>query len=98
MTNHERNRRGLTNNPYCKLCPREVVDFNHIFRKCKRVRNVWLHVWVMMGVATTKNTSFMNWVVGNIRAKVVRGVKGVWNEKFAACLWWVWRWMNVGTF
>ena len=52
MMNYERNRRGLTDNPYCKLCSREVEDLNHIFRKCKTMRNFRLHALRDDGVAT----------------------------------------------
>ena len=41
MTNEERNRKGLTSNPFCKAYPGEVEDLNHIFRYYMKSIPIW---------------------------------------------------------
>ena len=41
MTNHERARRGFTDNPYCRCCPDNIEDLNHVFRTCAKARSFW---------------------------------------------------------
>ena len=38
MTNKERHKRRLTDNPDYKICPNKVEDINHIFKVCRRVK------------------------------------------------------------
>ena len=44
LTSLERTRRGITVDPYCKCCPREDEDLNHIFRSCKKACPIWRHL------------------------------------------------------
>ena len=41
MTNKERCHRGMSTDPYCKSCHGKEEDFNHLFRGCSKVREVW---------------------------------------------------------
>ena len=41
LTNCERSKRGLTQDPFCSICSDQVEDLTHVFRDCPPASSVW---------------------------------------------------------
>ena len=90
MTNKGRHKRRFTDNPYCKICPEEIEDLNHIFKEYKRVNNFWECFMEKRWLDKTQGLTFWDCINWNLWEKTVVGDEGVWTKFFASCVWWTW--------
>ena len=98
LTNRERHERGMTTNPHYHHCSEEVESLDHIFRFCSRTKNLWPHIFDEKVWRLTKDMPFEGWFEWNLKKKDLLGAEGAWQDKFAPCLWWIWRWRNDSVF
>ncbi|CAN1259084.1 Putative ribonuclease H protein At1g65750 [Linum perenne] len=63
LTNSERNRRHMTTEDCCRLCPNSTEDSLHVLRDCRSARDFWLrlrvHSWIAGVRETMKASSFL---------------------------------------
>lgn len=98
MCNHERFKRGLTNNDICPICISKREDVKHVIRGCQAAREVWEqiiptrnpHGYLLMDLDT--------WLDLNIAGKLNGGNDTHWSMRFAITTWWIWKWRNEKVF
>ncbi|KAK9009988.1 hypothetical protein V6N11_036508 [Hibiscus sabdariffa] len=95
MTNMERHRQGLTENPSCTHCD-SVESIDHILRGCLYARNVWSLIFGANQITITFFTDDMkSWLLTNLRSNASLPYSMVpWNTLFATICWHIWKARN----
>ncbi|KAK8655984.1 hypothetical protein V6N13_108546 [Hibiscus sabdariffa] len=102
MSNMERHRRGLTENPSCIHCGL-VESIDHILWGCPYARNVWFLIFGANQMTITFFTGDMKpWLLTNLRSNASPPYSTVpWSTLFASICWHIWKSQNenvsVGT-
>ena len=95
LTNVNRAKRGMTNDPLCPLCELEYEDTKHITRHCSEAQRVWAFFFGnRMGIHGNR-LGFREWIEEN-----VMGCKHQedWPTKFITTIWYLWKWQNAACF
>jgi len=69
MTNINRAKRGLTDNPFCAGCETAYEDVDHVLRACPRAKAIWQYIVNMNLGKKGFNEDFHSWVLLNLRDK-----------------------------
>lgn len=90
LTNYEKWRRNLREDPCCSLCGAMEETCLHAIRDCPEAKQVWL-----LFVETSLQQNFFlmsleDWLLWN--TSKARGRE--WQSKFALVCWWNWKWRN----
>ena len=67
MTNQERFRRKMAPDPCYQFCLGEPEDLNHVFRCCRRVRDLWSYMVDNRKRHQWNRYLFQAWVMENIK-------------------------------
>lgn len=95
LTNENRVRRGFASNPNCLNCLDSVEDINHILRSYIMASDVW-HYSNQGGQGIhNPNLELEECIIRNINHTTY---EPHWSTKFAAIIWWIWRWRNENCF
>ena len=97
LSNLERTRRRLTEDPFCHGCTRDVEDLGHIFRKCSCVGPLWQRAMGESVKAQDGNLPFKEWVRYNLLSCLHQYDEN-WKEHFVVCPWWLWKWRDEEVF
>ena len=62
MTNWERMRRRLWDNPHCHCCADEKEDLSHLFRKYTRAQPVWYRLTGDRAGLDAQNLQLPKWI------------------------------------
>ncbi|XP_074318679.1 uncharacterized protein LOC141655501 [Silene latifolia] len=93
MTNYNRVRRGLSDDPICPRCNEEDETIEHLLRNCP----VSTDIWNLLGDGASSNEfytdQFHHWVAKNA-SNGSSISSSTWSMKFAITCWWLWRWRN----
>lgn len=83
ISNQERWNRGLTQDPYCKFCPGEVQDLNHIFSQCSRAGHIWQDTHALA----------MEYEPG-----LKQDQENTAGRASSHLYWWIWQWWKAAVF
>ncbi|CAI9754113.1 unnamed protein product [Fraxinus pennsylvanica] len=67
LTNYDRNRRHLTDDPSYPICHNGVETISHVLRDCLIAKALWLKLLPLSDNAGFFDLNFNDWMVGNLR-------------------------------
>jgi len=91
MTNLNRTRRGLTNDPFCSVCGSEFEDVEHVLRTCPRAAWIWRQFARVNLGKHDSEACYRNWFLQNL---ATTGQDKTWSTSFLIILWYLWQWRN----
>ena len=83
--------------PYCHYCPQDLEDLCHLFRNFTKVKPFWQRVMTEEEKKGNIILPFQEWLRWNLTYSIP-GERDTWKEKFATCLWFIWKWRNDEVF
>ena len=89
LSNAERVRRKLLDNPICNICLAPEENLDHLLRKCPNAHNTWQELEVVGMHCTARDAGFENWLYQNISG---HHENPEWAERFVITLWFIWKW------
>lgn len=99
MTNFNRWKRGLTQNPGCSRCNCDKEDVVHMVRDCVASKVVWEAVLPRYPQPNFfSQTSVRDWIHEGLRSDAARRASFGWKEVMAIVAWCLWRWRNEEVF
>jgi len=91
MTNWNRSKRGLADNPFCATCESAYEDVDHVFRLCPRASAI-RQFFTSINLGTKGyNGEFHTWLLLNLKDTEQ---EVTWPAKFLLILWYIWKWRN----
>ena len=63
-------------------------------RYCKMVQPIWEKMVGEEDYRGSQTLPFMDWLCRKLEGGRLQGRNSGWQERFALCLWWIWRWRN----
>ncbi|KAK9029503.1 hypothetical protein V6N11_026617 [Hibiscus sabdariffa] len=98
MTNLERCKRKLTDDPYCPLCHREVESILHTLRDCVYIRQYWRRIVPQVLLNTFFSSSAQDWLRHNLYSNILFRTNLPWKLVFSSILWHIWKNRNDAIF
>lgn len=98
MTNVERTRRKITTNSSCGVCAGQQEDLDHLFRHCREARGIWSAFLRPRVLHALDRLQWEAWFRANLTGDKSMGFNADWPQKFAICIWWIWKWRNEAVF
>ncbi|KAL2898047.1 hypothetical protein RDABS01_039829, partial [Bienertia sinuspersici] len=93
MSNANRVKRRISDDPGCPRCGGPEETLLHLFRDCPIAQNIWRSVGGPACYSSFFLGDIHQWVAKNLRAEGLIYAK-IWPTSFAVTLWWIWRWRN----
>ncbi|KAK9041425.1 hypothetical protein V6N11_016527 [Hibiscus sabdariffa] len=91
LTNGERQRRHLTEDPSCTICGAVNEDVSHVLRECFVARSLWSRLVKIERLEEFLRMKFCKWLILNVRQPDYFPVHGVdWDVLFGSLLWCLW--------
>ncbi|XP_074305989.1 uncharacterized protein LOC141641217 [Silene latifolia] len=97
MTNYNRVRRGIHDDPICPRCFEEDESTDHHLRRCPYSRELWDLLGECVVSPSFFTLPFKTWISKNASDGIPLASHD-WSMKFAITCWWIWRWRNNVTF
>ncbi|CAI9764306.1 unnamed protein product [Fraxinus pennsylvanica] len=94
LTNYDRNRRHLTDDPSCPVCHNGVETISHVLRDCLIAKALWLKLLPLSDNARFFDLNFNDWMVGNLRNGSTAWENLDWRMLFGFTCWYIWTWRN----
>lgn len=92
LSNTNRAKRNLTNNPHCAICEDQDESIIHILKDCKAAREVWRQVGGPANAVSFKSRTLQKWLIKNIKYQNRLDLAPeTWHVFFAILVWWLWR-------
>lgn len=92
LTNTNREKRGLTNDPLCPVCELEYEDVDHVIRRCPEAQIILDYFYDQHLGVRGDGLDFRTWVKKN----VLNEQGGAdWPTKFTIIAWYIWKWRNA---
>ena len=89
LTNAERFRRNMSQNPHCAICLNEMEDLDHLLRRCPQAVGMW-HALQAKGLYyLASDATCHQWVQLNMRGA---HEDPDWPTKFMITVWYLWKW------
>jgi len=88
LTNANREKRNLTNNPLCPLCELEYETMDHALRHCPKALTVWQYFQSNGLGKVERQLGFQQWIKYNI---LNNNFGEDWTTKFVVILWYIWK-------
>ena len=66
LTNLEKMKRRITDDPYCHCCPQDLEDLCHLFRNCTKVKPLWQRVMTKEEKKGNIILPFQEWLRWNL--------------------------------
>jgi len=88
MTNWNRTRRGLTDDPFCIVCDSAYEDIEHVLRSCPKAKEVWRFFARLKLGTRAYDADFRSWFIANLTDMQQ---DGTWPTKFLIILWFLWK-------
>ncbi|KAK8589616.1 hypothetical protein V6N12_024010 [Hibiscus sabdariffa] len=98
MTNLERYKRTLTNDPLCPLCHRPEESTLHTLRDCVNLRQIWQKIVPQTLSNTFFSMSIKDWLRQNLCSNILFQNNISWKLVFASILWQFWKNRNDAVF
>ncbi|XP_074290582.1 uncharacterized protein LOC141617299 [Silene latifolia] len=93
MTNYNRVRRGIHDDPLCPRCREEDESTDHLLRNCPYSKEIWYLLGESAINPLFYTLPFQNWISKNA-SNALPLASHNWSMKFAITCWWIWRWRN----
>lgn len=97
MSNKNRMRRGLTDDPLCLSCGEEETSL-HILRDCPNARRIWNAFPSQIFQQAYGDTTIQKRVATNMSKEFTDEITMCWPSTFTVTIWWLWRWRNQHCF
>ncbi|XP_074301475.1 uncharacterized protein LOC141632870 [Silene latifolia] len=97
MSNANRARRGLTEDPCCGSCGDLEETSLHLLRDCSEARKVWSLFSVPKSQRFFEGFSVREWAIDNLSCGKTAEFES-WPSMFAVIVWWIWKWRNCRVF
>ncbi|XP_038688673.1 uncharacterized protein LOC119987842 [Tripterygium wilfordii] len=94
LCNSERVRRGFTDVPFCKNCPGEIEDVDHLFRRCPMAVHIWNLLMPPVEIRCQNLMGFQDWLSYNLCKNSVTDLGASWDTMFVVAIWSIWRSRN----
>lgn len=91
LTNYQRVRRHITNDPSCNICSYHCEDLNHTFRHCDNAMTVWNNLASRPPNLLSGPNNFFDWIYSHLNSKAKSFRHLPWSSVFAAALWFIWK-------
>ncbi|CAN1157552.1 Putative ribonuclease H protein At1g65750 [Linum perenne] len=91
LTNSERNRRHMTTEDCCRLCPNSTEDSLHVLRDCRSARDFWVNF-----APVSKDASFFTGTIQEWLPKYIGDAD--FGLQFGIALWLIWKTRNEDIF
>ncbi|KAK9019411.1 hypothetical protein V6N11_053935 [Hibiscus sabdariffa] len=98
MTNLERCKLQLTDDPHCPLCHREVESILHTLRDCVYLRQYWRRIVPQAFLNTFFSSSVQGWLRQNLHSNILFCTNLPWKLVFSSILWHTWKNRNEAVF
>ena len=93
LTNEERMRRRMTDDPRCHCCRDKIEGLDHLFHACRDARLIWDKLLNEGAKKRYMGLPFREWIRWDLKLDLLNE-EMPWKELFVICLWWIWRWRN----
>ncbi|XP_074287668.1 uncharacterized protein LOC141612819 [Silene latifolia] len=97
MTNYNRVRRGLADDPFCPRCYTEDETPDHLLRRCPKSEELWMQLGDYAAYESFYTESYPVWISKNASNTPSLSSPN-WSMKFAITCWWIWKWRNNEVF
>ncbi|KAL4304437.1 hypothetical protein GQ457_10G025090 [Hibiscus cannabinus] len=95
LTNSERNRRHLTDDPSCSICGEAFESISHVLRGCGAARSIWPCVIQRDKIAEFLSMNVQQWLLLNLQEpNYFPKVSADWDIMFGSLLWLLWKRRN----
>ncbi|KAK9941797.1 hypothetical protein M0R45_007491 [Rubus argutus] len=94
LTNVNRVKRNLTQNPCCPHCAGTPETMTHLFRDCPKARAIWIAIGRPTTMQRTDRLDWEAWITANIFQKNCKFMDFDWSHLFLFVCWYIWKWRN----
>ncbi|BFG15821.1 hypothetical protein CerSpe_020950 [Prunus speciosa] len=94
LSNEQRVRRHLVDDPACNYCNWPVESILHIFRDCEKAASVWQAMLCPGAHPHFFQMDFHPWLRSNLLSKAMWGDHVPWPLVFVFTCWVLWKWRN----
>ncbi|XP_021827477.1 uncharacterized protein LOC110768097 [Prunus avium] len=94
LSNEQRVRRHLVDDPACNYCNWPVESILHIFRDCEKATSVWQAMLCPGAHPHFFQMDFHPWLRSNLLSKAMWGDHVPWPLVFVFTCWVLWKWRN----
>ncbi|KAL4353155.1 hypothetical protein GQ457_06G030220 [Hibiscus cannabinus] len=98
LTNLERYKRTLTDDPRCPICHRDEESILHTLRDCSFFRQIWKNVVPQSLLSSFFSASVKDWLRQNLCSNILLCNSLPWKFVFALILWQSWKNRNDAVF
>lgn len=98
LTNTQRCRRKLTNDPSCHFCPGVPETMLHLLRECPKAKLVWASCGIPYKIKGTFCLDWNDWILANLLQSGCLWNSFNWQHVFIFVCWYLWKWGNKQIF